>query len=430
MRIKLVDATSVIKRTGEPLQTDLLFAPIREILRDASVFATPYQQLYRTEGVEIDLRLVADSRPNAFADMDVNRCVNVNVGLLLSFCQIRGIPWKLNKLIMPSSRHSIDAVAEHILGRMMQQHIVDGIDKLLAAWHDSAQSNWEMLPVDDTLVQNQPWSFPSSFLYQEILVILITHELGHLHERLYLREVDHGMMERAESTLDIWVNWYKEFEDSRRTELGVGEDEYFEYEMFPVGGVPAREAQRLWADPLIKDNWKREIIADQFAFRLAQAIIAREYSVTAERGKSASGEVSIWTFPDAPLSLAELRMNLIIAFEIMFGMQRLFEFYFTSLGIPLPLQTHPPSLIRGRLFEFLSSVDHDKAGAEVGLASGYEAGFVVRLIFDGVIRQYWPQMAMGHAAFAKRLSRDELTAWRQFQNGVVSRFGVGLTRSW
>ena len=238
------------------------------------------------------------------------------------------------------------------------------------------------------------------------------------------------MMERAESTLDIWVNWYKEFEDSRRTEIGVSEDEYFEYDMFPVGGVPAREAQRLSADPSIKDNWKREIIADQFAFRLAQAIIAREYSVTAERGKSASGEVSIWTFPDAPLSLAEVRMNLIIAFEIMFGMQRLLEFYFTSLGIPLPLQTHPPSLIRGRLFEFLSSVDHDKAGAEVGLASGYGVGFVVRPFFDRVIRQYWQQIATGHAAFAKRLSRDELAAWRQFQNGVVSRFGVGLTRSW
>ena len=173
LRIKLVDATSVITRTGEPLQTDLLFAPIREILRDVSVLATPYQQPYRTEGVEIDLRLVADSRPNAFADIDVNRCINVNVGLLLSFCQMQQIPWKLNKLIMNNSRRSINAVAEPLVCRMVEPWIVGSIDELLTAWHDSAQSNWEMLPVDDTLVQNKPWSFSSSFLYQEILIIVI-----------------------------------------------------------------------------------------------------------------------------------------------------------------------------------------------------------------------------------------------------------------
>ena len=86
-----------------------------------------------------------------------------------------------------------------------------------------------------------------------------------------------------------------------------------------------------------------------------------------------------------------------MAFEVLFGMQRLFELFVTAQKVALPVETHPPSLIRSKVFQHLCSLECEEEEGE-GLISGYGAGYFVRLAFDWIIRIYscyGPSMCKG-----------------------------------
>ena len=170
---------------------DFLFAPITKQL-GAVRFMSPLN-LYRHEGMETDAEmhivLSPDPVPGAFSRVDGSNMVRINLGLVLSVCLVTQVIWMLNQLLF-RKRMSQGSPDEYTLAQIIRRkfqpvgQVVAEVDKLMVSWYHAAKSNWRNFPSEDWIFEKKPWHLASSFLYEQLMWLVLGHEWGHLHECL------------------------------------------------------------------------------------------------------------------------------------------------------------------------------------------------------------------------------------------------------